>query len=102
MQLVFSVDVMESLQHRFYQLPTSLFIHIYYIDTQPIHPILERRSAVLLLLLLLLRHAQATPPGFLNRLDWRALVESRPPNIKKNLENSTFFANFFLVKFFFE
>ena len=42
------------------------------------NPILERRSTVLLLLLLLLLllcHAQATPPGFWNGLDWRALVE---------------------------
>ena len=29
------------------------------------------------------RHAQATPPGFWNVLDWRALVELRIPNIKK-------------------
>ena len=28
-------------------------------------------------------HAQGTPPGFWNGLDWRALVESRPPNIGK-------------------
>ena len=34
-------------------------------------------------LLLLLRHARITPPGFGNGLDWRALVESRPPNIGK-------------------
>ena len=30
-----------------------------------------------------LRHAQGTPPGFWNGMDWRALVESRPPNIGK-------------------
>ena len=46
----------------------------------PSYPILERRSTVLLLLLLLLRHAQGTPPGFCNGVDWRALVESHPPN----------------------
>ena len=34
---------------------------------------LERKSVVLLLLLLLC-HAQATPPGFLNRVDLRLLV----------------------------
>ena len=38
------------------------------------HPILERGSTVLLLLLLL-RHAQGTPPGFWNGVDWRALVK---------------------------
>ena len=38
--------------------------------------ILERTSTVfLLVLLLLLCHAQGTPPGFWNGLDWRALVE---------------------------
>ena len=31
----------------------------------------------------LLRHAQTTPPVFWNGLDWRALVESRIPNIGK-------------------
>ena len=41
------------------------------------NPILESGNTVLLLLLLLLLlcHAQGTPPGFLNGLDWRALVE---------------------------
>ena len=29
------------------------------------------------------RHAQGTPTEFGNRLDWRALVESRSPNIGK-------------------
>ena len=28
-------------------------------------------------------NAQTTPPGFWNGVDWRALVESRPPNIGK-------------------
>ena len=28
-------------------------------------------------------HAQGTPPGFWNGVDWRALVQSRPPNIGK-------------------
>ena len=28
-------------------------------------------------------HARITPPEIWNRLDWRALVESRPPNIGK-------------------
>ena len=40
------------------------------------YPILDKRNPVLLLLLLLLlRHAQGTPPGFRNGVDWRALVE---------------------------
>ena len=59
---------------------------ISFVKTQPRrgNPILERRSTVLLLLLLLLlRHAQVTSPGFWNGVDWRALVESRPPNIEK-------------------
>ena len=30
-----------------------------------------------------IRHVQGTPPGFWNGLDWRALVETRPPNIGK-------------------
>ena len=33
--------------------------------------------------LILLRHAQGTPPEIWNVLDWRALVESHPPNIRK-------------------
>ena len=59
---------------------------ISFVKTQPRrgNPILERRSTLLLLLLLLLlRHAQVTSPGFWNGVDWRALVESRPPNIEK-------------------
>ena len=48
-----------------------------------INPILDTRISFVLLLLLLLRHAQGTPPGFRNGLDWRALVESCPPNIGK-------------------
>ena len=28
-------------------------------------------------------NAQATPPGFCNMVDWRALVKSRIPNIEK-------------------
>ena len=44
------------------------------------------------------RHAQRTPSGFLNGLDWRALVKSRPPNIGKlNVEH--LFSNFFMLFF---
>ena len=50
------------------------------LDSSLFNPILERRSAVLLLLLC---HAQGTPPGFWNGVDWRALVESHPPYIGK-------------------
>ena len=49
-------------------------------------PILERGSTVrllLLLLLLLLRHAQTTPPGFWNRVNWRALVKDQSPHLAK-------------------
>ena len=68
----------------------------------PMYPILERRSNVLLhlllLLLLLLCQAQGTPPGFWNGVDWRALVESCPSNIRK-LRGPHFFSLFF-VDFF--
>ena len=43
---------------------------------------------------LLLRHAQGTPPEILNGLDWKALVQLRPPNIGKK-EKSIFFFFFF-------
>ena len=38
------------------------------------HPLIERRIAVLLLLLLLC-HAQSTPPGCSNGVDWRLMVK---------------------------
>ena len=60
------------------------------------HPILERRSTVLLLLLLLLlRHAQGTPPGFRNGVDWRALVKDLSPQMAKLREH--FFLAIFLI-----
>ena len=46
-----------------------------------------------------LRQAQGTPSGFWKGMDWRALVESRPPNIGK-LEDSIFFLLLFFSEFF--
>ena len=47
-----------------------------------------------------LRHAQGTPQGFFNGLDWRALVKLRPPNIGK--EGCFLWFFFFLKKNFFK
>ena len=68
-----------------------------------IYPILERGSAVLLLLLLLLllRHAQGTPPGFWNGVDWRAMVEDKSPQLAELTEKHFFLAIFLVSCHFF-
>ena len=58
------------------------------------------------------RHAQGTPPGFCNGLEWRALVELSPPNIGKlrgqhffswqiSFSFSFFYENIYIFFFFF-
>ena len=57
-------------KYKYYYNPEDFLYH---------YPILDARISSVLLLLL--RHTQGTPPGFCNGMDWRALLELRPPNI---------------------
>ena len=47
------------------------------------NPILDTRISVCSCVRVFVCNAQGTPPGFWNGVDWRALVESRPPYIGK-------------------
>ena len=65
-----------------------------------LYPTLDTRISFVHSFVLLLRHARTTPPGFWNGLDWRALVESCPPNIGKLRGKHFVFLAFFFPYFF--
>ena len=46
------------------------------------------------------RHAQPTPPGFCNGVDWRALVEEKSPQMAKLRKLDFFWRPKILSKFF--
>ena len=69
-------------------LTISLSFHLLVVFSVPNNPILDTRISCSVLLL---SHAQGNPPGFCNGLDWRALVELRPPPLAKLREQNFLF-----------
>ena len=67
-------------------------------EAQHENPKLDTRISFVCPLFVLLRHTRTTPPEIFNGLDWRALVESRPPNIQRI---AFFFGNYFFGNYFF-
>ena len=59
--------------------------------------IIQKTQGFLFVCLSFVRHAQTTPTGFWNGVDWRALVKSRPPNIGKLIEKHFFFQVIFKI-----
>ena len=72
-------------------------------EAQHENPKLDTRISFVRPSFVLLRHTRTTPPEIFNGLDWRALVESRPPNIQRIAFFLTiiFVGNYFFLQLFF-